>query len=102
MAVPRGRALLIEDALDVALNRDIANAEAARMAWHLEALIRFSPDERFLSWISNAQSHISRLKTTVCVPILGHFPELANPDALPYRMLSRAMRMPGFCLPGFK
>ncbi len=34
MAVPRGRALLIEDALDIALDRDIAIAEAARMAWH--------------------------------------------------------------------
>jgi hypothetical protein len=110
MAVPPGRALLIEDALDIliedaldiALARDIANAEAARMAWHLEALLRFSPDEQFVRWVSGAQSYISSLKTTVCIPALEHFPELQDPQSMPYRTLSQAMRVPGFRLPGFK
>ena len=88
MAVPRGRALLIEDALDVALNRDIANAEAARMAWHLEDLMRFSPDAQFVRWISDTRTYISRLGTAVCVPVLSHFPELEDPGAMPFRTLS--------------
>ncbi len=97
MAVPPG-----EDALGIALERDIANAQAARMAWHLEALMRFSPDEQFMRWVSDTQTYISSLKTTVCVPILEHFPELRDPESMPYRTLSQAMRMPGFRLPGFK
>jgi hypothetical protein len=100
MAVPRGRAL--QDAIDIALERDVANARAARMAWHLEALMEVAPEVQFVRWVSNTQRFISSLKTTVVVPIMDHFPELRDPTSMPYRTLSRAMRVHGFCLPGFK
>jgi hypothetical protein len=88
MAVPRGRALLIEDALDMALNRDIPIAEAARMAMHLEALMRFGPEEQVMRWVSNTQSYLSSLNTTVCVPVLAHFHELRDPGSIPHSGLS--------------
>jgi hypothetical protein len=72
------------------------------MAWHLDALMQFNPEDQFMRWVSNTQSYISRLKTTVCISALDHFPELQDQGSMPYRTLAQAMRVPGFRLPGFR
>ena len=78
----------VSSILEILLWIYIANAEAARMAWHLEDLMRFSPDAQFVRWISDTRTYISRLGTAVCVPVLSHFPELEDPGAMPFRTLS--------------